>query len=189
MGHVIYHCHVEIGRRYAYSPDISKTRWFEVHRPLSLKTIPDALVSIGPLTHKVAEHRENAKLSTPQWLSNRDPIIFDNLHVILWPGYFFWSGSACRRSFWVFIIFWTILQWSQDVIAKWTTKILKNLNTSHQLLRIDCLIWNTKAKGLSETGAIYAWWRDPALATDAVLRSTFESLKSHWCLLKRILKG
>lgn len=83
MGHVIYHCHVEIGRRYAYSPDISKTRWFEVHRPLSLKTIPDALVSIGPLTHKVTEHRENATLSTPQRLGNRDPpVVFSYDPVI-----------------------------------------------------------------------------------------------------------
>lgn len=47
MGHVIYHCHVEIGRRYAYSPDIAKTKWFDVHRPLSLKTIPDSLVSVS----------------------------------------------------------------------------------------------------------------------------------------------
>lgn len=46
MGHVIYHCHVEIGRRYAYSPDIAKTKWFDVHRPLSLKTIPDSLVPL-----------------------------------------------------------------------------------------------------------------------------------------------
>lgn len=51
MGHVIYHCHVEIGRRYAYSPDIAKTKWFDVHRPLSLKTIPDSLVSVAGARH------------------------------------------------------------------------------------------------------------------------------------------
>ncbi|XP_062611000.1 arrestin domain-containing protein 17-like isoform X1 [Saccostrea cucullata] len=46
MGHVIYHCHVQIGRRFAYSPDIAKTKWFDVHRPLSLKTIPEALAPL-----------------------------------------------------------------------------------------------------------------------------------------------
>lgn len=84
MGHVIYHCHVEIGRRYAYSPDISKTRWFDVHRPLSLKTIPDALVSIGPLTHTVTEYRDNAKLSTLQRsLYFLFPVVFSYDPVIL----------------------------------------------------------------------------------------------------------
>lgn len=46
MGHVIYHCHVQIGRRYAYGPDISKTKWFDVYNPLNLQTVPDALVSL-----------------------------------------------------------------------------------------------------------------------------------------------
>ncbi|XP_048731135.2 arrestin domain-containing protein 1-like isoform X1 [Ostrea edulis] len=46
MGHVIYHCHVQIGRRYAYGPDISKTKWFDVYNPLNLQTVPDALVPL-----------------------------------------------------------------------------------------------------------------------------------------------